>query len=210
MARFNVTGMAENSFPPGSIQEKLNLDPNTGRTRFGVGSAQYAEIAHLLPEFDRSLPPEERDAARRSRLAREIAATKAAIDTALATGIVEAPYVVVEREDLSTGISIGVAFPNDSGFLMIREEELETVASMGYHASPFPKHRPIPAPIKLKVGTLPPAPLAVVRHNLSTAEWPSSVVSHDMGHGGCRLILVSDLKFVASLGWQPTAWPPAR
>jgi hypothetical protein len=188
--------------PKGSIMDRLGIDPAIG---FGIfdRSRLPADLVRFADEYDATLGNAGREAARARRLAAdqniEQNELREAIKYLENTKTLAPGFAVVQPPDHSSGLSIGVEFGD--GFLMIRTPDLELVTkTFGYRLADWPNPISFEAEPQLPPNALPPVPLAIVRGGAPTE------LGHDLG-GGFRLVRVSDLKFLNSLGWEPSAWP---
>jgi hypothetical protein len=194
----------ETPWPAGSVESRLGVNRQTGTAAIAPWRDIPADLLPYVDEYNASLNLSQRQEARKKRSAAERAAGQAAlqdaIEQALASGTVPDGFAVVDHRDRNTAISVGASF--GAGFLMIRSTDLEAVASVGFRVAPWPAH--VADPEQKPIGnSLPAVPLAIVRH-------PDQSVMTDRGHDlgrGYRLIVITDLKYLNSLGWQPAVWP---
>jgi hypothetical protein len=208
----NVVIPMEPPWPEGSVEQRLGVNRQRGVAFFTPNSLERLapDLLRFVPEFDGRLPPQERARARTQREAEDRAAEVKAKQEAIAvlrdTKAIPAGFAVVQHPERTTGCSLGVGFGD--GFLMIRASALETASTFGFRVAPYPDSLPPEAAPPDLGNRLPPVPLAVVKHADPNAT-TGIAVGVALGEG-YRLVKVSDLKYLVSLGWEPSAWPPAQ
>jgi hypothetical protein len=189
----------------------LGVNPQTGTAPIDRAKIS-GQLARYADEFNSALSPTARGEAKARRIAEDraldLAEKNAAVEKLLLEKVVPEGFSVIQHrqpegrhEALSTGVNFG------TGFVLVRTADVVVAESFGYRVAPYPDSLPPDEEAKIPPGSLPPVPLAVVRHKDPTVRTDRGVA---LGSGGCRLVRVEkDLKYLVSQGWQPTPYPPA-